>query len=319
MEWWSLILIVVAALTIAFLSGVTLFAWRFTKNTFTRHRFSKTTSKRNRKKLVSNESDYYKFLKAATERLNDYIPENLEILSDDGLKLVGYYYRTMNLSLKTVIGVHGYCGDAKKDLASVVPFLLEAGYNVLLVDNRAHGNSEGNIIGFGITDRFDILKWISYIIEKTGSDSIFLYGISMGASAIMLAARFKLPPQVKGIVADCGFTSPYMQFKYLFAKIVHLPEFPVMPMVRAFAKRYAGYDILSADTRRSLAVATVPVFIIHGDRDTFVPLSMSRENDTACASFHELFIVRGAKHAASHYVAGKAYEQAILEFMEKHI
>ena len=130
MEWWSLILIVVAALTIAFLSGVTLFAWRFTKNTFTRHRFSKTTSKRNRKKLVSNESDYYKFLKAATERLNDYIPENLEILSDDGLKLVGYYYRTMNLSLKTVIGVHGYCGDAKKDLASVVPFLLEAGYNI---------------------------------------------------------------------------------------------------------------------------------------------------------------------------------------------
>lgn len=317
MEWWSVVLIVVASLTAAFFLGVTIFAWRFTKNTFTRHRFSKTTSKRNRKKLVSDEGSYHKFLRTATESLNGFTSEDLEIRSDDGLKLVGYLYRPIYPSSKTVIGVHGYCGDAKKDLASAVPFLLEAGYNVLLVDNRAHGNSEGKIIGFGITDRFDIYKWISFVIEKTGSDSIFLYGISMGASAVMLAAGFKLPAQVKGIIADCGFTSAYMQFKYLFAKIVRLPEFPVMPIVRAFAKKYAKYDISSADTRQALAEATVPVLIIHGDKDTFVPLSMSRQNDAACASYHKLYIVEGAKHAASHFVAGKAYEQAFLEFTER--
>lgn len=93
MEWWSVVLIVVASLTAAFFLGVTIFAWRFTKNTFTRHRFSKTTSKRNRKKLVSDEGGYHKFLRTATESLNGFTSEDLEIRSDDGLKLVGYLYR----------------------------------------------------------------------------------------------------------------------------------------------------------------------------------------------------------------------------------
>ena len=84
----------------------------------------------------------------------------------------------------------------------------EQGYNTLQPDNRAHGQSEGNYIGMGYLDQYDVLSWIGYILEKDSEAEIVLHGVSMGAATLMmLSGQENIPDNVKVIIEDCGYTS----------------------------------------------------------------------------------------------------------------
>ena len=104
---------------------------------------------------------------------------------------------------------HGYHGAAERDFCGGFWLAREAGHNVILVDERGHGKSEGRVLSFGIKEQYDCLEWTKYATERFGEDTkIVLGGISMGASIVLLAAGLDLPNTVKGILADCGYTSP---------------------------------------------------------------------------------------------------------------
>lgn len=185
------------------------------------------------------------------------------------------------------------------------------------LDSLRYGSSEGEYIGFGCLDRKDALKWIDWVIKKYGGDvEILLHGISMGGSTVLMASGLELPPQVKGIISDCGFTSPKEVFTHVLKTMYHLPTFPVMQGAELINKRLAGYGMDECNARREVAKAKVPILFIHGSKDTFVPTRMCQEIYDCCASPKKILIVEGAAHGESYFKNMKAYEKALDEFTE---
>lgn len=240
---------------------------------------------------------------------------NVYIKSFDGLRLYGALLE--NYSDKIVICVHGFTGSGKKDFASLAQAYYKNGYNVLLVDNRAHGESEGKYVGFGVLDRLDLRNWVKYVINRFGSNvQVFLHGISMGAATVLMASSI-MPKNVRGIIADCGFTSVYEIFEYVLKRDYHLPKFPIIYLTNIMSKIRAGYGYKDVNTTAEIARSDIPILFIHGENDEFVPLWMTMKNYSHCKAYKELFIVRESEHAESHYIDKKGYERRILTFIEK--
>ena len=262
---------------------------------------------------------HQKFIKERREWLYSQNIRNIFIKSYDGLSLHATLLENSHSSLRTVICFHGYTGTGIVDFGSMAKFYYEKGFNVLLIDERAHGQSEGKYIGFGILDRNDALKWIEYVIKKFGKDSeIFLHGISMGGATVLMTGGLMLPKNVKGIIDDCGFTSVYEIFSHILKKDYNIPEFPVMFLTEHITKRRAGYGYKDVNTVDVLKKITVPVLFIHGEIDDFVPLWMSEKNYEACVAEKNFFVVKGADHAESYYIDTEGYEAAVSEFTDKY-
>ena len=251
--------------------------------------FYRRTMKRSRAKVErtmkmagTDWNQYQPLLKARKEYMLAQPHEDVFITSDDGLKLHGVYFPAAEGSgetVKAVICCHGYTSQCMSDFIGLSDYYLKRGYHMLLPDARAHGQSEGTYIGFGCLDRYDIRKWIDWLIEQCGSNvQILLHGISMGGATVLMTGSLDLPEQVKGIISDCGFT----------------------------------YECNAA---REAAKVRVPVLLIHGDRDTFVPSSMCEKIYQSCASPKKKLIVKGAAHAESYYKDTAAYEAALDDFI----
>ena len=237
----------------------------------------------------------------------------------DGLKLHAVYFPPINDNLqkkKLVICFHGYTSRCLSDFTGLTTYYLKQGFAMLQPDARAHGESEGKYIGFGCLDRKDALGWINWAIEKYGGDvEIILHGISMGASTALMASGLDLPAQVKGIVSDCGFTSPKEVFTHVLKTMYHLPTFPIMQGAEIVNKKLAGYGMDECNAKREVAKAKVPVLFIHGSKDTFVPARMCQEIYDCCSSPKKMLIVEDAAHGESYFKDMNAYEVALDDFI----
>lgn len=219
---------------------------------------------------------------------------------------------------KAVICFHGYTSKGMSDYIGLSDYYLKRGYAMLLPDARAHGESEGEYIGFGCLDRKDALVWIHWLIQEVGEDvEIVLHGTSMGGATVLMTSGLELPAQVKGIVSDCGFTSPKEVFTHVLNSMYHLPAFPVIQGADIMNKKLAGYGMDECNAKREVAHAKVPILFIHGSNDTFVPTHMCNEIYDCCASPKKKLIVEGAAHAESYYKDTEKYEQALNDFFDE--
>ena len=257
-----------------------------------------------------------------TAWLENYGYERLTLENKDGLKLAGYLLRPAEPSNVYVFCSHGYRCNGKREFCGFVQYYLGRGFNVLLVDHRASGESEGDRIGFGYYESQDSLQWLEYLIATYGKDiSIIVHGVSMGSATVMLmSGSEQLPDNVKLIVADCGFTSAWDEFE---AKLdgMNIPKWPLLPLVNAVNKRMSGYDF-KTDTDAVAAVkkAKVPMLFVHGTADGFVPCDMVYEVYAACGSEHkELLLVEGAQHAGSVVTDPVSYEAKLDEMIDKYV
>lgn len=284
--------------------------------------FYRRTMKRNKVKtertMKMAGTDWNKYMPFIQERKKYMISQphhDVFIKSNDGIKLHGTYF-PKGSEKKVVICFHGYTGEGMKDYAALSNYYLRNDYSMLLVDERAHGKSEGEYIGFGCLDRFDALDWINFIIDKCGNDvQIILHGTSMGGSTVLMTSGLELPKQVKGIISDCAFTSPKYVFTHVLHSMYHLPAFPVIPISDKINRKTAGYGMDECNAAREVKKSKVPILFIHGDADTFVPCSMCNEIYENCASAKEKLIVKGASHAESYYKDTEAYENALDKFI----
>ena len=237
------------------------------------------------------------------------------LMSADGLRLHATWFPQGECK-KIVICFHGYTSQGMKDYLGLSGYYLKNGYSMLLVDERAHGESEGKYIGFGCLDRIDALKWINWVLRKCGEDvEILLHGTSMGGATVLMMSSLELPKQVKGIVSDCAFTSPKEVFSHVLKSMYHLPAFPVMNISNFLNKRFAGYGLDECNAAREVKKAKVPILFIHGSGDTFVPYSMCETMYENCASSKKKLIIEGAAHAECYYKDTDAYENALTEFI----
>lgn len=283
--------------------------------------FYRRTMKRNKVKVERTVkmagTDWSRYMELIGERKAYMMAqphEDVYVTSFDGLKLHGTYFT--GKEPKTVICFHGYTSEGMKDYIGLSDYYMKNGFGMLLVDERAHGKSEGEYIGFGCLDRWDARTWIDWVIEHTSKEEqILLHGISMGGATVLMTSSLKLPSQVRGVVSDCGFTSPREVFSHVLNSMYHLPAFPLIQISDFVNKRKAGYGLDKCNAAREVRNAQVPILLIHGDGDHFVPCRMCEEIYRNCAPGTKKLIVKGASHAECYYKDMEAYENALDDFI----
>ncbi|GHU99793.1 alpha/beta hydrolase [Spirochaetia bacterium] len=259
--------------------------------------------------------------RAAGEKwLEDTSTEQWVLTAEDGIELRGYYIASADRgSGRTAVLIHGYRANAAT-MGNYARLYHDRGFNVFMADNRAHGKSGGKYIGMGWLDRKDYLGWLAMLIEKTGEDTeIVLHGISMGAAAVMMMGGEKLPPQVKCIVDDCGYSTVFDEFKYQIKKMFGLPAFPFLYLADIEAKLLAGYSFTEASALEAVKKTRVPIFFIHGANDDFNPTYMVYELYEAAQGAKELWVVPGATHGMAYAVNPEEYINRVSGFYEKYI
>lgn len=248
--------------------------------------------------------------------LNEIEYEKVKIKSHDGKTLAARYYHTAD-GAPLHIEFHGYRSRATTDFCGINILVRDLGHNTILVDQRAHGESEGRSISFGIKERLDCLDWINYAIDRFGKDTkIILSGLSMGAATVLMASELELPDNVVGIMADCPYSSPKEIIKQECEKM-KLPPHLAYPFVRLGAMIFGGFDPSSATAKEAVTRSKVPILIIHGEDDMFVPCQMSREIFDACASDKTLVTIPLAGHGISYITDRPLYERSVEEFLKK--
>ncbi|CUS25627.1 hypothetical protein FC70_GL000979 [Paucilactobacillus oligofermentans DSM 15707 = LMG 22743] len=235
------------------------------------------------------------------------------------LKLVANYIAAQQPSNKTVVIAHGFMGS-KETMGAYAYLFHQLGYNVLLPDARAHGASGGQYIGYGWPERKDNVKWINKIIATNGQNSqIVMFGVSMGGAATMMTSGEKLPSQVKAFVEDCGYDNTRTEIAYQAKELYHVPSFPLVYIVSGINKIKNGFFFGEASSVKQLHKNDRPMMFIHGSEDKFVPISMVYQNYDATRGPKELWVVKGAKHAASLDHETNKYQLKVKTFLAKYV
>lgn len=233
-------------------------------------------------------------------------------------RMVAEYISANPASNQTVIIGHGYKGNGET-MANFAKMYHDLGFNVLLPDDRGHGESAGKYISFGWLDRLDYLKWIQQIIDRSDTPvKILLFGVSMGGATMEMLSGETLPPQVKAIIADCGYSSVEAELIYLLKRQFHLPKYPIEPLVSTISKRRLGYYLNDVTSTGQLKKNTRPILFIHGEKDAYVPVGMAYENYAATHAPKQLWIVKNATHAESFWINPARYRQHVIEFLDTY-
>ncbi len=256
------------------------------------------------------------------ETLKKYTPEKVEMTSYDGLRLTARIYYASEKTDRFVVCMHGYHSGGEGDFSGAVEFFIKNRFNVLIATQRCHGDSEGRRLTFGVKEKYDCRDWCKYLVSRFGGDiKIVLDGVSMGATTVMMASDRKagLPENVKGIIADCGYTSPWEIVCDVAKKAYRLPKFPILYLFRLVVMLDAGFDLKAESAETAVKNTDIPIFFAHGTGDDFVPYEMSLRNSAACSSDHMLFSAEGAGHGLSFIVDNDGYTRECMNFLEKHL
>jgi fermentation-respiration switch protein FrsA (DUF1100 family) len=229
-------------------------------------------------------------------------------------------YETINKSSSNIwaIVIHGYSGQGK-DMTYYAQEFYKRGYNVLVVDLRGHGQSEGNYIGMGWHDRLDIIDWANYLIEKQNNCKIILHGVSMGGATVMMATGEKLPDNIKVAIEDCGYTSIWHEFETQLKSLYNLPAFPVLNAASSVCKIKAGYTVKEGSAVEQVKKSKTPTLFIHGDLDKFVPFEMLDKVYEAANCKKEKLVIKGAAHAEAVSINPELYWKTIDQFIKENI
>ncbi len=257
--------------------------------------------------------------KEALEKLDSYTYEPMNIKADDGLKLVGRLYRTSSANPKgLLVCAHGYNSNPLRVYAYITPYLLEDGWDCLLINLRAHADSEGKYSGFSILEQEDVRCWLTHVVDKY--KKIFLYGHSMGAATMGLAASRPLPINVKGVIFDCGFSNAKdVIYRVLPKKLMTFIK-PMFWIADLIARIVCGFSYLSKNNelRNNIQKTQLPFLFIHGTKDEVVPIEHGYELDKLCPTEHTFNVFEGAEHMASIYLEPERYIKLVKEFINKY-
>ncbi|MBP5280027.1 MAG: alpha/beta hydrolase [Erysipelotrichaceae bacterium] len=238
----------------------------------------------------------------------------VKITSFDGLKLNAYNVANHN-SNKYIIVVHGIWSSRISSYPRAYEF-DKRGYNTLIIDQRASGDSEGEYYTYGQKESLDLLLWINYLVTKNPNVEIALYGVSMGAATVMMTTANDLPSNVKCIIEDCGFSSAEEEFDN-FVKTEYKIQFskPVLMMLEKQLKDKLGMSFDDMSPKKALENNEIPLLIIHGEEDTFVPFEMSKKIYNHNKGFKKYYAVPGAKHTEA--MNDEKYFDVVVSFIQQ--
>lgn len=226
--------------------------------------------------------------------------------------------------------LHGGLGTGGAQMQDVACELSLAGYNVLLAELYAHGQSDGAVSTLGVGDAQDVIAWVDWILLRDADASIALVGQDEGALAILLAAG-GLPDNglpgdgvpgdglqgaVKAAALDSVYTDVRARCRAYLAEIESGGAIDALLFDAALA--LTGYDLTSEDVLERAAACELPLLLIHGTFDSEVPAWQAE--DVAHAARDAQFLpVEGAAHGMARYVEPDAYYGALIGFLNQNV
>ena len=240
----------------------------------------------------------------------------------NGTRLHAAYIPAPRTSHKVAFLIHGY-KDCYAMMLHVGYIYHHLGYNLFLPDLYAHGESEGNHIRMGWLDRLDVMQWAHIANAKFRGDStstqMVVHGISMGAATAMCLSGMPQPPFVKCYVEDCGFTSVHDEFEHELKQMYGLPAFPILNVGSAMCKMKYGWNFEEASPIQQVKKSHLPMLVIHGTADDFVPTWMAQPIYDAKPSPKQIYMAPGSAHARSLADHREAYTRIITQFTHTYI
>lgn len=272
-----------------------------------------------KKKNKSKTKDLNKTLAnyESTKWFNKQKKKDIYIKSDDNINLHSYKIENKKSNIWVII-IHGY-RESGKTLLNAAKKFYDNGYNILMPDLRAHGKSGGKYIGMGWPDRLDIIKWINYLNKKYKDIKIILYGVSMGASTVMMTSGEDLPENVKLAIEDCGYTSVWDEFSYQLKTVFKLRPNIIMSAANLISLFKNNFIIRKASALKQIKKSKLPMLFIHGTEDKFVPFEMLEKIYINYPNEKEKLIIEGAKHAKSSIINPDLYWSTVYNFIKKYI
>lgn len=255
---------------------------------FTRY-FPKDDVKLNHFKTQENYDRY----KIEANWFNEQNAQEIYITSTDGLKLAGYNFPSKN-PIGTIILLHGYHSEPIREYSALIHFYHDLGYNLVIPIQRTHGDkngfhSEGKYITFGVKERYDLRDWILKANQIYGDENpLFLQGISMGCATTVMTLGLELPSNIKGVIADCGYTVPREIIWKVLKNDMKIPTASLIIKIGNFlTNKLAGFDMEEYSTFDAInfnknRINQIPILFIHGTKDEFVPIEMTEKNFAAC-------------------------------------
>lgn len=239
--------------------------------------------------------------------------EDVFIKSFDKLKLHARVYKNKN-SRTVAILCHGYRGTAYRDFSGGAKEVIEMGYNVILIDERAHGQSEGHSITFGIREVEDLISWVKYAKERFGEDiKLVLIGISMGGATVLMASDKVGKAK---IIADAPYTSPKIMLSETI-KSIKLPVKIFYPILNLSAIIFAHTNMNKLSAYDAIKNTTNDVLIIHGDSDGVVPHHISYELYQAYPDKIQYELFPNTDHGFSYIIDYQRYKKLLVDFLNK--
>lgn len=216
-------------------------------------------------------------------------------------------------STRTALVIHGWRDCAIKFFWLARIYEHELGYNVVMPELHACGESEGDAIQMGWKDRLDVLHWL----KTFQADTMVVHGVSMGAATTMMLSGMEMPDDIKDLrfVEDCGYTSVWDEFAGQLKEQFGLPAFPLMYSTNLLCKLRYGWSFGEASALEQVRKCQYPMLFIHGNTDTFVPSQMVYPLYEAKPSAKELWIAEGAEHALSYKEHKDEYIGKVKDFV----
>ncbi len=308
MRWyWTLLLVFLALfLLAAFLMG--------------RKLFQMTLCRRKSGKLKAKGSVSFKAITTVEEEDAAWFRENgeeRELTARDGTRLFATRVIHPEGGDRWVLVIHGFRGN-RWEMAGAARKFYEMGFHVLTPDLRAHGKSEGDYIGMGWPEHFDMVEWIAALREENPAARVALFGISMGAATAMMTAG-ENPEGAAALIEDCGYSSVREEFTYQLKELFHLPPFPLLPAASLISRIKAGYFFGTVSPKRAVMAQKLPALFIHGTADAFIPCRMAEELYATAGEPRQLELFEGARHVESAAREPERYWRVVEEFLCKYM
>ncbi len=303
--------ILLAVLAVLLAAGYGLFHY-----TFVRRRIPDPTTQEGREN--GGWEKYERGIISGAQWLAQQEVKPLQVISYDGKRLYGRFVPCENAK-GTILFFHGYRSHYQVDFSASMQYYHELGYHMLFVDQRAHGLSGGRCITFGVKERFDVMSWVTYLSLMLGENHpMFISGLSMGATTVLMAADMEFPANVRGIIADCGFSSPADILQDLAERHYHMPGKAALAVLNGYTRVFAGFGLREWSTADALRNTKLPVLLTHGLADRLVPSRMSEYAYEACAGERRIELFPDAGHGVSYLQDRPRYQKALREFLDQY-
>ncbi len=236
----------------------------------------------------------------------------IEIKMDDGSYIHGDFSENEERKGIMIIA-HGYTWNREGSL-KYAQFFYKHGFSILIYDERGHGENTTRFTTMGYMEGKDIVNIVNYCRENYGSDlPIGLHGESLGGASVLQAMQYS--PKIDFVIDDCGYSSLR---KLLLHKMKqnHIPSFFIHGS-NAMLKMCFHFSMEDVVPKNAVKKSNIPLLIIHGANDDFVPTEEGMEIYQARKENSEIHLIEGASHAQSYQVNPQAYEQMCMSFINK--